>query len=439
MAANCPVGKAGNGMRKQNHELLIFLTFVALIATGTFALRLPFVQHSAGLSCLDALFTATSAVCVTGLTTVPTSGFNLQGQVILLLLMQVGAIGIMTFTAGFILFFRGELDFQKRIQATRLSVSPDLRKIEGVLRTVVLFTLITETAGALLLTGGFRLDGFPLAESVYYAVFHAVSAFCNAGFSPFDTSLQDANTLVRTVVMLLVILGGIGYYVVFDCLEYVREKDRLTIHTRIVACATITCIVLGTLLLYLGERGALSLPDALFQSVSARTAGFNTVIIGDLRSASLLILTLLMIIGAAPGSTGGGIKITTFWIIGSMAYYTVRGRDNLVFFDRCLEQKDVIRACTVAASYLLFLVCATGLLLHFEGEDFLGTLFEMSSAVGTVGLSMGLTPGFGAPGKMLLIAGMLGGRIGPAVLVLMLLRSKKATHIEYPAEKIILG
>jgi len=426
-------------MKNQNHELLIFLTFFALIVAGTVTLKLPFVQHSAGVSYIDALFTATSAVCVTGLTTIPTSGFNSSGQVILLILMQVGAIGIMTFTASFILFFRGELDFKKRMMATQLSVSPHLSNIEKVLQTVIKFTVITETIGMLFLVVGFQQDGFSLTDSMYYALFHAISAFCNAGFSPFDSSLQNANALVRIVTIFLIIMGGIGYYVVFDCLEFIKKKDRLTIHTRIVVRATIACIVLGAALIGVMEHGEISLIDAFFQSVTARTAGFNTIIIGDLRSGTLLVLIILMIIGAAPGSTGGGIKITTFWVIGSMAYNTIRGRDNLVFFDRCLVQKDVLRACTVAATYLSFLCCGVGFLLYFEGEDFLSTLFEMSSAIGTVGLSTGLTAHFGTAGKLILIVGMLGGRIGPAVLVLMLLRSKKATHIEYPTEKIILG
>jgi len=177
----------------------------------------------------------------------------------------------------------------------------------------------------------------------------------------------------------------------------------------------------------------------LSQSITARTAGFNTIVIGDLQTASLLVLIVLMIIGAAPGSTGGGIKLTTFWVIGSMVYNTIRGREKLVFFGRCLPGKDVLRACTVATTYLVFLCSGVGILLYFEEMDFLSTLFEMTSAIGTVGLSMGITPQLGTPGKIILIVAMLGGRIGPAVLVLMLLRSKKASHVEYPTEKIILG
>lgn len=426
-------------MKNQNHELLIFLSFIILIAAGTVALKLPIVQHSQGISFLDALFIATSAVCVTGLTTIPTSGFNIPGQIIILILIQVGAIGIMTFTASFILFFRGELDFKKRMMVTRLSVSPNLSNIEGVLKTVVTFTLITETVGFLFLAIGLLLDGFSLAASIYYGLYHSVSAFCNAGFSPFDSSLQDSNSMVQIVTMLLIVMGGMGYYVVFDCLEFIKRKDYLTIHTKIVVTATVVCIVSGAIMLRLTEHGHLSLLDALFQSITARTAGFNTIMISDLQAASLLVLIVLMIIGAAPGSTGGGLKITTFWVICSMAYNAIRGRENLVLFNRRLSQKDVFRACTVATTYLLFLCCCVGFSLYFEGMDFLSTLFEMTSAIGTVGLSMGLTPQFGAPGKIILIMAMLGGRIGPVVLVLMLLRSKKASHVDYPTEKIILG
>ena len=426
-------------MKDQNHGLLIFLTFAVLIGAGAVALKSPLVQHSQGLLFLDALFIATSAACVTGLTTLPISGFNFSGQMIILILVQVGAIGIMTFTASFILFYRGELDLQKRMLATQLSVSPNLSDIEGVLKTVISFTLITEAAGFLVLVIGFLLDGFSLSASTYYAVFHSISAFCNAGFSPFDSSLQNSGSLVQTATALLIILGGIGYYVVFDCLEWIKRKDRLSIHTRIVVTATVICIVSGAALLSLTESGELSLLDALFQSVTARTAGFNTIEMCELQSTSLLILLSLMIIGAAPGSTGGGIKLTTFWVICSMAYSTIRGENKLVLFDRRLPEKDIIRACTVAALYLVFLCVCAGFLLYFERRDFLSTLFETTSAIGTVGLSMGITPGVGAAGKLILITAMLGGRVGPAVLVIMLFRSPKEGHVEYPAESIILG
>ena len=387
-------------MKSQNHELLIFLTFVVLIVVGTVALKSPIVQHSQGVSFIDALFIATSAVCVTGLTTIPTSGFNFIGQIIILILIQVGAIGIMTLTASFILFFRGELDFKKRMLANQLSVSPNLNNIEGVLKTVVKFTVITETIGLFFLVIGFQLDGFSLSASIYYGLFHAISAFCNAGFSPFDSSLQYANSVVQIVTLILILMGGIGYYVVYDCLEFLKQKDRLTIHTRIVVSATAVCILVGAALLSVAEHGKISLLDAFFQSITTRTAGFNTVVISDLQTASILMLLVLMIIGAAPGSTGGGLKLTTFWVIFSMAYNTIRGREKLVFFGRCLPQKDVFRACTLATTYLLFLCCGVGLLLYFEGKDFLRTLFEMTSAIGTVGLSMGLTPQFGMSGKI---------------------------------------
>ena len=426
-------------MKDRNHGLLIFLTFVLLIAAGAVALKSPLVHHSQGILFLDALFISTSAACVTGLTPLPISGFNFSGQMIILILVQVGAIGIMTFTASFILFYRGELDLQKRIMATQLSVSPNLSDIEAVLKTVISFTLITETAGFFVLVIGFLLDGFSLPASTYYAVFHSISAFCNAGFSPFDSSLQNSGSLVQIATALLIIMGGIGYYVVFDCLEWIKRKDRLSIHTKIVVTATLMCIVSGAALLSLTESGDLSLRDALFQSVTARTAGFNTIVVCELQSASLLILVILMIIGAAPGSTGGGIKLTTFWVICSMAYNTIRGENKLVLFDRRLPEKDIIRACTVTALYLAFLCVCVGFLLYFEGLDFFSTLFETTSAIGTVGLSMGITPKFGAPGKIILIAAMLGGRIGPAVLVIMLFRSPKEGHVEYPAERVILG
>lgn len=426
-------------MKHRNHELVIFLTFAVLIMLGTAALNLPFVRHSGGLSFLDALFTATSATCVTGLVTVPTSGFNLPGQIIILVLIQIGAIGIMTLTASFILFFLGELDFEKRIAVTRLSLSPTMGDVESVLKTVIMYTFLFEAVGFLFLSIGFLVDGFSLRESLYHALFHTISAFCNAGFSTFDSSMQHVNPMIKLVIMILIVLGGLGYYFIFDIMECIKKRDRLTLHTKVVLTATPICILAGASIFGLAEQGKITILDSLFLSVTARTAGFNSIALTDLHAASFVVLVALMVIGAAPGSTGGGMKLTTFCVVILTAYNTIRGRGAVALFGRQLPQENISRALAVAATYLLFLFCGTIFLLHYEDREVMGTVFEMTSAVGTVGLSLGLTPQFGPAGKMILIIGMFVGRIGPAVLVLMLIRHRKISRVEYPPEKIILG
>jgi len=426
-------------MKHHNHELLILLTFAALIMTGTAALHLPFVKHSGGLPFLDALFTATSATCVTGLITVPTSGFNLPGQIIILVLIQFGAIGIMTLSTSFILFFLGQLDLEKRIAVTRLSLSPTMGDVEGVLKTVIMYTFLFEAIGFLFLLIGFLGDGFSIREGMYHALFHTISAFCNAGFSTFDSSMQHVNPMIQLTIMILIVLGGLGYYFLFDTMEFIKKRDRLTLHTKVVFTATPICIIVGASVFKLVEQENITLLDSFFQSVTARTAGFNSLALTDLHTASLVVLIALMIIGAAPGSTGGGMKITTFCVVFLTTYNTIRGRETVAFFGRQLSQENILRAFAVAVVYLLFLFCSTIFLLHYEGREVMGTAFEMASAVGTVGLSLGLTPQLGPVGKVILIIGMFVGRICPAVLVLILIRPSKVSHVEYPSEKIILG
>ncbi|MEA1922620.1 MAG: potassium transporter TrkG [Pseudomonadota bacterium] len=429
----------GDKLKKISPELAIFLTFSLLIALGVILLQLPFVHHAASLCPLDAVFTSTSAVCVTGLTTVPTSGFNLPGQLVLLVLIQLGAIGIMTLTSSLILFFRGDLDLRMRVDASQLSSSNSLREGRGILRTVVIYTFTMELVGFILLFIGFRRQGLTMDESLYQGIFHTISAFCNAGFSPLDDSLIGSNMLIKGSVMMLIITGGLGYYVIFDLWEYVKKKDRITLYTKMVLLLTPGIIVAGAAALLFFEYPGMSVIDALFQSVTARTAGFNTVNLAALQPASLLILIVLMIIGTAPGSTGGGIKITTFFVVMLTCYQVVRGRRKIVIYGRKLSINTILRAFTMIAFYLLFLALGCLVLLYFEQASFVITLFEITSALGTVGLSLGATGEWGVLGKSVLIAVMFIGRIGPAVLAIILLKENEMSHVDYPEEKIILG
>jgi trk system potassium uptake protein len=421
-------------------KLPVSLTFIVLIAFGMAMLLLPFVQYQEGISLLDTLFMATSAVCVTGLVTVPTSGFNPAGQLILLLLIQLGAIGIMTIGSSLLLFLHGELNLPQRLRVAGVTEPYALREVEGVLAMVLAYTLIMEAAGLAALTIGFSLEGYELSDSVYLAFFHTISAFCNAGFSPLDTSLVGVNWFIKVTVMILIIMGGLGYYVVFELFSRPRQPHRrLSIHSRLVLYGTIFLLGTGALLPYLIEGQALGWLDALFLSATARTAGFNTVDLAGLHSASLFLLLLLMVIGAAPGSTAGGVKLTTFLVSLLFVSSAIRGREQVVIFGRRLPLATVLRAYTLIMLYLGFVGLGTGLLLYTEGAPLLATLFEMTSATGTVGLTLGLTPELSAMGKVIIIIGMFGGRVGPAILVLTFLRPKSASRLHYPEEKIMLG
>jgi trk system potassium uptake protein TrkH len=420
-------------------EFSLFLAFFLMIALGTMLLHLPFVHHTAGLSLIDAVFTSTSAVCVTGLITVETSGFNLSGQIIILVLIQLGAIGIMTLTSSLILFFRGNINLRTRVTASQLSSSNSMREGRGVLRTVIIYTFTMELLGFILLFSGFRRQGLPMDDSLYLGLFHTISAFCNAGFSPFPDSLIGSSILIKATVMMLIVAGGLGYFVIFDLWEFSQKKDHLSLYTKIVLLLTPCLILTGAVVLLIFEDRSLACIDAFFLSITARTAGFHTVNLAALQPTSILILIGLMIIGAAPGSTGGGMKVTTFFVVMLTVYQIIRGRNNIVIAGRKLPIGCILRAFTLMICYFFILALGCILLLYFDNKPFVATLFEMASALGTVGLSLVETGEWGVLGKSVLIGAMFIGRIGPAVLIIILLEGRDKGLVDYPEEKIILG
>jgi trk system potassium uptake protein TrkH len=425
-------------LKQSYNEFFLFVTFLLLILAGWLLLKAPFVSYAGGISWLDALFMSTSAGCVTGLVTVPASGFNIWGQLTLLLLMQLGAIGIMTLATSVLLVLRGELSLYHRLHVAKITGSYSLGEIEGILALILKYTFYSEAIGFLFLSLGFLLEGFGLQQSLYSALFHTISAFCNAGFSTFDSSLMEMNPLIKATVACLIVLGGIGFYVIYDLIGYLREKSRITIHTRVVLWGTLGMIATGAFLLLAFEKN-IAFVDAVFQSITARTAGFNTVDVAGLQNSSIFMLLGFMVIGAAPGSTGGGVKLTTFLVSILAVYNVVLGRNRIVIFGRKLPNANILRAYALIILYLSFLALETILLLGSEGARFMDTLFEVVSAVGTVGLSLGLTPELSPAGKIILIVGMFVGRIGPVALMLTFFLGEKESRIDYPEEKIILG
>jgi len=413
----------------------LVLSFLFLILFGTALLRMPWVNHSDGLTWTDALFTSTSAVCVTGLTVVPTSGFNLWGQLSILLLIQLGALGIMTLTSSFLLAVKGKLSLRHRMSFSHLSENINLNDATFVLKSILKITLISETAGFLLLTLGFHRQGLAWRDALYQGLFHSISAFCNAGFSPYDQSLTGTHWLVKLTTTLLIITGGIGYFVIVDLLHR-RRKRGVSIHTRVVLTVTAVLIIGGMILIYFFEKGETGWLDAFFQSVTTRTAGFNTVDLTALHDTTIFLFLILMFIGASPGSTGGGIKTTTFFIMIYAIISVLKGKQTVVYRHRSISSRTILKAFATAISYFIVLSAGTLLLMDMEGAPLKESLFEAVSAMGTVGLSLGLTPMLGTAGKWIIIILMFIGRLGPASFALATSVKRKEIKIHYPEAEI---
>ncbi len=420
-------------LNKLNPWQYLILSFLILIFTGTLLLKLPLVKHQAGLSWIDAFFTSTSAVCVTGLTCVPTSGFNVFGQLIILFLMQAGAIGIMTLTSSFLLILKGNVGLKHRLFFSKMQENLDLSDARIVLQNILKITFITELIGAILLSIGFVLQGLSINKAIYYGIFHSVSAFCNAGFSIFDSSLTGMNDLIKYTIGFLIIIGGIGYFVIIELMEYKKNSKRiLSLHTKIVLLSTFILIIVGTLGIMLFENGKINFTDSFFQSVTARTAGFNTIDLNNLHYSSIFILLILMFIGASPGSTGGGVKTTNFFVVVSSIFSVLKGKTEVVLFKRRIPETYILKAFATIIIY--FVILSTGIILLLQDEDliFEQALFESVSAIGTVGLSLGITPLLSPFGKIVIIALMFIGRVGPSSLALATLFNRKKIKIKYP-------
>lgn len=434
--------------------------FLGAIGTGTVLLTLPAVT-AGGIrtSLIDALFTATSAVCVTGLIVQDTAThFNVLGQTVIMALIQVGGLGIMTFSVSLAVFGSKTMDVKKQASFQDALDHDTLDDIVKLLRFIVLMTFGLEFAGALLLFAAWhRQFGSPW-EAAYHACFHAVSAFCNAGFSTFSDSLTRFrdNLSVNLIVCLLIIAGGLGFMVIRDlfrvCLVPLRPSNpsrfqRPKVQTKIVLTVTAVLIVLGAALFYLAERNA-GLAAAplrervllcVFQSVSPRTAGFNTMDIGKLTPAALLLTIVLMFIGASPGSTAGGIKTTTLATLWAALRGLFQNREHAELFRRTIPRESVQKAVVVLCLALVIVFGFAFTLMLLENQPFTDVFFETVSAFGTVGLSTGLTPHLSTGGKALIVILMYVGRLGPLTLAYALVRHRRPAQYAYADERIMIG
>ena len=456
----------GHRLKDAIHKFLIpertlILSFQIIILGGTLLLYLPVSARATPASFIDALFTATSAVCVTGLIVVDTGSFYSHfGQAVIMILIQVGGLGIMTFSVFFYLLLGRSVGFRdRRIIQDTFSQFP-IRNTYVLLRSIFIYTIAIEFVGVLVLFMGFR-NSLSLMTALYFSLFHAISAFCNAGFSLFSDSLVSFqnNLFVNLSITSLIILGGIGFIVLKEIFEIGLRRNlhrRLSLHSKVVLTTSAGLIVIGALFIFFIERdnSLLELSPgqkilvSYFQSVTSRTAGFNTLPMTYLSNATCFIFILLMFIGASPGSCGGGIKTTNLATLISLAVNRYKGRDRANLFRRTIPHETVARsisiilasASAVTIVTIVLLITQLGDVTHAESRGlFLEYLFETVSAFGTVGLSMGVTSNLNSVGKLTIIAMMLLGRLGPLTLAFAMARRRREGEFQYAEENIIVG
>lgn len=433
---------------------ILVLGFGGIILIGAILLTMPIsTVDSKGLSFLNALFTATSATCVTGLVVVDTgTTFTTFGQSVILSMIQIGGLGFMTFATLFAFLLGKRISLKERIL---LQESLNNLSIEGVVRLarrILIFTAVIELTGAILLSIRFSFD-MPLGKAIYFGIFHSVSMFNNAGFDiiggfrSLTPYVQDP--VVTLTVSALIILGGIGFIVLNELYEF-RQVRKLSLHTKVVLVTTAVLLAAGTIgifaLEYTNSKTLRPLSfggkilASIFQAVTPRTAGANTLNIGDMTQSSLFLTIFLMFVGASPGSTGGGIKTTTFTTLLGAVWSQIRGKEDVIFYRQRIVYETIYKALTVTISGLFIVITITMLLTITEhGKDFLMILFEATSAFGTVGLSMGLTPHLSHLGKAIIIFTMFAGRVGPLTIAFAVTIRRNPDAFRYPKGKIMIG
>jgi len=429
---------------------IILSSFLGILIPSSFLLMLPYFSVT-GLSFIDALFTATSAISVTGLGVVDTGmHFNTLGKVLLMLLMQIGGLGQMTLSAVLLYIFGVRMSIKQQTATREELGQGHVVDIRQLVKEVVVFSLFIEAVGmAILATRWVPELGW--SEGLFYALFHSISAFNNAGFSFFSGSLSSFTNdpMVTLTISALFILGGLGFTVITDVRRNgLRGFKYLKIHSKIMLTVTPILLLSGTVLLWLIERNnsqtLANLPlmeqwlAAFFQSASARTAGFNSIDLSHLTHPALLIMIILMLVGAGSTSTGGGIKVSTFAVAMVATWSFLRQRDHVVMFKRAISNSLISKSLAIIVVSFILLFIAMFLLMITENAPFGMVMFETISAFATVGLTAGLTETLTEQGKVIMIVVMFIGRIGPLTLAYMLASTKK-TALTYPEGKILIG
>ena len=454
-----------------NPAQLFIISFLAIIVIGVILLMLPNATHSE-ITLIDALFTSTSAVCVTGLIVVDTGSFFTQfGQIIILMLIQAGGIGIMTFTSYFSYFFKGVSTYENQIILSQVTNTEKIAEVFAIMRKIILITFLIEGLGALFIFQSIDSKVIPaLNQRLFFSIFHSISGFCNAGFSTLQNSLYEGpyqfNYPMHLIIASLIILGGLGFPIVLNLLRFIKAKivffvlgfynkkrqqyipRLINLNTRIVLITTLVLIVGGTLLFYLFEyNNTLSghsfggkVATAFFGAVTTRTAGFNTVDTGLLSIPTILIFIFLMWVGASPSSTGGGIKTSSLAIAVLNISNVVRGKSRLEVYNREISSTTVNKAFALIVLSIFVISIAIFSISFFDPDNsLLDISFECVSAYSTVGLSRGITAGLSLASKLVLIFTMFLGRVGTLTLLIAVIKRGRSETYRYPSENILIN
>ncbi|MEN3034249.1 MAG: TrkH family potassium uptake protein [Aquificaceae bacterium] len=434
------------------HRILL-LSYISLIITGSFLLYVP-LSATKSVSYLDALFTATSATTVTGLVVLDTEkDLTFFGKLVVLILIQLGGLGYMTLTTYFLIVLRRKLSLRDRLILAESFNYPGIYGLVRFVKRIIPVVFLIEFLGALALFPSFLLSLKDPQEALFVSVFHSVSAFNNAGFSTFSSNLMNfkGNSFFNVVIVSLIFLGGIGFYVIYEIIIYTKgEMKRLSTHTKLVLMSSFALIFSGFFLLFIDLRNFHNLSfkekvmASFFHSISARTAGFNTIDISMLSEASQFVLINLMFVGASPGGTGGGIKTVTAIVVFLAIVSYLRGRDDVIVLGRRLVNTQVNKAMVILS--LAFVYCTFMALTIAEVENIklLPALFETVSAFSTVGLSLGNPDGlslcadFSPFGKILIILTMIIGRVGVLGFMLALLGKEKPNSVNFPEARLLI-
>ncbi len=451
-------------LRKLSPAQILMFSYAVTILVGTLFLATPAATNGSPLSFLDALFTATSAQCVTGLVVVDTgTKLSLFGQGIVLLLIQIGGLGIMTFSVYLFIYLRVGVSVRGRWIINETLMSTPVSSWRELVKGIMVMTLVIEAVGAVVLSFAF-IPQMGFWPGLYNAVFHSISAFCNAGFSLFSDNLMGYRDsgLVNTTIIVLIILGGIGFLVMREIMQVAatwkkkrKHQIRFSLHTKIVLVTTLILIVYGTVVIGLLEKdnvlAGMSFTEgfwtALFQSVSTRTAGFNTIDLNTFREPTIFLLIFLMFIGASPGSAGGGVKTTSLALFFAIFYSRLKGSQHTTLFRRTIPDEAITKALAlIILASILIAIALFGLLIvqspgleHENPREFLDYLFEAFSAFGTVGLSLGTTAKLNTLGKIIIILLMFVGRVGLLTMAFAIAGRTRRHSTHYAEENIMIG
>ena len=439
-----------------NPHRLLLLGFIVIIFAGAFLLSLPTASTSGNSqSFIDALFVATSAISTTGLTVVDLGSFySLFGQIVILVLIQIGGLGYMIFVVTIVLQLGGKLSLGGKLILEESMSSPPYEEVSHFSKVIIFITFLFEFLGAAVLSL-YWMREFPVKHAIYLGIFHSVSAFCTAGFSLFPDNLSAYrdSIVINVIIGILCIVGSVGFFVIYDVYHMMSRKKRedeppkrLLIHTKLVLIMLPILIITGALLICLSEWNT-PLPSfkdrfltSTFQAISASTTtGFNTLDTGTVKTLGLATMVMLMYIGASPGGTGGGVKTTTFGLLISSIISVISMKDELILFNRRISPRTKDKAFAICTIAVLLIALDVLILSVTEKASFMEIVFEVVSAFGTVGLSTGVTPTLSVTGKIVLVITMLIGRVGPLAIGFSIRGKCKLVPIKYPEGGILVG